>query len=63
MIGQKNEQVPIDQEQIFLIEDLYKSVEKVMEETQMNMTNKVNIEFLQRTIRKIIADIEKLKTK
>ena len=38
----KSEQVPTDQEQHFLIEDLYKSVEKMEETQEMNMTNKVN---------------------
>jgi len=33
-----------------------------MEETQeMNMTNKVNIEFLQKQMDKVLEDIEKLK--
>ena len=42
----KSEQVPVDQEQIFLIEDLYKTVEKMEETQEMNMTNKVNIELV-----------------
>ncbi len=42
----KSEQVPVDQEQHFLLEDLYKTVEKMEETQEMNMTNKVNIEFL-----------------
>jgi len=59
----KSEQVPIDQEQIFLIEDLYKSVEKMEETQEMNMTNKVNIEFLSSQLDKALADIEELKDK
>ena len=59
----KSEQVPIDQEQIFLIEDLYKSVEKMEETQEMNMTNKVNIEFLREQLDKALADIEDLKDK
>jgi len=59
----KSEQVPIDQEQIFLIEDLYKSVEKMEETQEMNMTNKVNIEFLREQLNKALADIEELKDK
>ena len=39
----KSEQVPVDQEQHFLLEDLYKTVEKMEETQEMNMTNKVNI--------------------
>ena len=33
----KSEQVPVDQEQHFLLEDLYKSVEKMEETQEMNM--------------------------
>jgi L-cysteine desulfidase len=59
----KSEQVPTDQEQHFLIEDLYKSVEKMEETQEMNMTNKVNIEFLREQLDKALADIEELKDK
>jgi len=59
----KSEQVPTDQEQHFLIEDLYKSVEKMEETQEMNMTNKVNIEFLREQLDKELADIEVLKDK
>ena len=57
----KSEQVPTDQEQHFLIEDLYKSVEKMEQTQEMNMTNKVNIEFLREQLDKALADIEDLK--
>ena len=56
----KSEQVPVDQEQHFLIEDLYKTVEKMEETQEMNMTNKVNIEFLREQLDKALADIEEL---
>ena len=59
----KSEQVPVDQEQIFLIEDLYKSVEKMEETQEMNMTNKVNIEFLREQLDQALSDIEELKDK
>ena len=59
----KSEQVPVDQEQIFLIEDLYKSVEKMEKTQELNMTNKVNIEFLSSQLEKALADIEELKDK
>ena len=59
----KSEQVPVDQEQIFLIEDLYKTVEKMEETQEMNMTNKVNIQFLREQLDKALADIEALKDK
>jgi len=59
----KSEQVPTDQEHHFLIEDLYKTVEKMEETQEMNMTNKVNIEFLREQLDKALADIEGLKDK
>jgi len=59
----RSEQVPIDQEQHFLIEDLYKSVEKMEETQEMNMTNKVNIEFLREQLDQALSDIEDLKDK
>jgi len=59
----KSEQVPVDQEQIFLIEDLYNTVEKMEETQEMNMTNKVNIEFLRKQLDKALKDIEDLKDK
>ena len=59
----KSEQVPTDQEQHFLLEDLYKTVEKLQSTQEMNMTNKVNIEFLKSQLEKALADIEHLKDK
>ena len=40
-----------DLEQFMLIEDLYKSVEKMEAVLEKNMENKVNIQFLQKTSR------------
>jgi len=59
----KSEQVPTDQEQHFLLEDLYKTVEKLQSTQEMNMTNKVNIEFLKQQLEKALADVEDLKDK
>ena len=59
----KSEQVPVDQEQHFLLEDLYKSVEKMEETQEMNMTIKVNIELLREQLYKALSDIEELKDK
>ena len=59
----KSEQLPTDQEQYMLIEDLYKTVEKMEETQEQNMTNKVNIEFLREQLNKALADIEELKDK
>ena len=53
--------LPADSEQFMLIEDLYKSVEKLIQNQEMNMTNKVNIEFIQRQVEKLLEDVEKLK--
>ena len=50
-----------DLEQFMLIEDLYKSVEKMEVTLEKNMENKVNIQFLQKQVEKIAKDIEKLK--
>ena len=59
----KSEQVPTDQEQHFLLEDLYKTVEKLQSTQEMNMTNKVNIEYLKSQLEKALNDIEELKDK
>jgi|TARA_R110001583_G_scaffold8984_6_gene42504 hypothetical protein len=56
-------QKPIDQEQFMLIEDLYKSTEKLEKTQEQNMTNKVNIQFLKDQLDKALRDIEKLKDK
>ena len=53
--------LPADSEQYMLIEDLYGSVEKIEKNLEQNMTNKVNIEFLQKQVEKMLEDIEKLK--
>ena len=53
--------LPADSEQFMLIEDLYKQVEKLQATQEMNMTNKVNIQFLTKQMEKALIDIEKLK--
>jgi len=55
--------LPADSEQFMLIEDLYKQLEKIQANQEMNMTNKVNIEFLQKQMEKALIDIETLKDK
>ena len=59
----KSEQKPTDEEQFMLIEDLYKTTEKLEITQEQNMTNKVNIEFLNAQLEKALDDIEKLKDK
>ena len=59
----KSEQLPTDQEQYMLIEDLYKTTEKLEITQEQNMTNKVNIEFLKAQLEKTLDDVEELKDK
>ena len=59
----KSEQLPTDQEQYMLIEDLYKTTEKLEITQEQNMTNKVNIEFLKAQLEKALTDVEELKDK
>jgi len=59
----RSEQVPVDQEQLFLIEDLYKSVEKIETRIEDMMHNKVNIQFIQKQTEKLLTDVEILKDK
>ena len=59
----KSEQLPTDQEQYMLIEDLYKTTEKLEITQEQNMTNKVNIEFLKAQLEKALNDVEDLNDK
>ena len=52
---------PADSEQFMMIEDLYGSVEKIQKQLDNMMNNKINIEFLQKQMDKVLSDIEKLK--
>lgn len=54
-------QKPIDQEQFMLLEHIAQQVEKLEKTQEQNMTNKVNIERVQKDIEKILIDVEKLK--
>ena len=53
--------LPADSEQFMLIEDLYGSVEKIDKHIESMADNKINIEFLQKQVEKMMNDIEKLK--
>ena len=53
--------LPADSEQYMLIEDLYGSVEKIEKHIDSMMNNKINIEFIQKQVEKMLNDIEKLK--
>ena len=59
----KSEQKPTDQEQFMLLEELYKTVEKIETRIEDMMHNKVNIEFVQKQLSKALEDIEDLKDK
>ena len=59
----KSEQLPTDQEQFMLLEDLYKTVEKIEKRIEDMMHNKVNIQFLTKQMEKALEDIESLKDK
>ena len=56
-------QLPADQEQFMMIEDLYKTVDRLQKAIEDGMHNKVNIEFLSKQMTKVLNDIEKLKDK
>ena len=58
-----SDQKPVDQEQLMLLEDLYKTTEKIEKRIEDMMHNKVNIQFLQKQMEKALTDIEVLKDK
>ena len=53
--------LPADSEQFMMIEDLYKTTDKLNKHIESMALNKVNIEFLTKQMDKVLADIEKLK--
>jgi len=53
--------LPADSEQFMMIEDLYKSTEKINTHIENMALNKVNIEFLRKQMDKVLEDIEELK--
>ncbi len=55
--------LPADSEQFMLIEDIYKQVEKLQKNIEMNMSNKLKIEFMEGQINKLLTDVEELKDK
>ena len=59
----KSEQLPVDQEQLMLLEDLYKTTEKLETRIDNMMHNKINIEFLTKQLEKVLTDVENLKDK
>ena len=53
--------LPADSEQFMMIEDLYKTTDKLNKHIENMALNKVNIEFLRKQMDKVLQDIEKLK--
>ena len=53
--------LPADSEQFMMIEDLYKTTDKLNKHIDSMALNKVNIEFLRKQMDKVLEDIEKLK--
>ena len=53
--------LPADSEQFMMIEDIYKTVDKLIKNQEMNTSNKLRIEFMEKQVEKMLSDIEKLK--
>ena len=53
--------LPADSEQFMMLEDLYKTTDRINKQIENMMHNKVNIEFLSKQMKKALEDIEKLK--
>ena len=53
--------LPADSEQFMMIEDLYKTTDKLNKHIESMALNKVNIEFLRKQMDKVLEDIEELK--
>jgi division protein CdvB (Snf7/Vps24/ESCRT-III family) len=55
--------LPADSEQFMMLEDLYKTTDKINNQLDKMMNNRINIEFLQKQMDKVLKDIEMLKDK
>ena len=55
--------LPADSEQYMMLEDLYKTTDRINKQIESMMHNKVNIEFLTKQMEKVLIDIEELKDK
>ena len=55
--------LPADSEQFMMLEDLYKTTDKINKHLDKMMNNRINIEFLQKQMDKVLKDIEMLKDK
>ena len=55
--------LPADSEQFMMLEDLYKQADKINKQLDAMMNNRINIEFLEKQMDKVLKDIEMLKDK
>ena len=55
--------LPADSEQFMMLEDLYRTTDKINKHIESMMNNRINIEFLQKQMDKVLKDIETLKDK
>jgi len=53
--------LPADQEQFMMLEDLYKTTDRINKQIESMMHNKINIDFLSKQMEKVLIDIEELK--
>ncbi len=53
--------LPADSEQFMMLEDLYKTTDRINKQIENMMHNKVNIDFLTKQMEKALEDIEALK--
>ena len=53
--------LPADSEQYMMLEDLYKTTDRINKQIESMMHNKVNIDFLSKQMEKVLIDIEELK--
>ena len=53
--------LPADSEQYMMLEDVYKTLDRITKHIDDMALNKVNIEFLTKQMDKVLVDIEKLK--
>ncbi len=56
-LGQSSQDI----EQFMLIEDIYKTIERLQADIDENADNKINIEFMGKQLEKALNNIEKLK--
>ena len=57
----KAEQTPKNLEIFMLLEESFSQLEKLEKNQEMNMSNKIKIEFIEEQLHKALQDIEKLK--